>query len=197
MKPQPFLDKAVVVAGKTGSGKSTAVSSISERFGLKIVSFGEVVRARGSELGLRDSRTTLQELGHQMFVSLGARVLLQTAMKHAGVERDQSVAFDGVRHHLVLDEIKAIAKTTVMFYLEIDDVQRYQRYLSKSPSDSSMTFGEFLEIDRHPIEAGISQLVTTADVVIDATLPLLWILDQMRRTLTARGFIRLGQEDKK
>lgn len=193
MMPIVSLDRAVVIVGKMESGKSTAVRAIAEELGLKVVSFGALVRAKAADQGLDDSRATLQDLGQRMFTSLGAGHLLQAAMEYAGVQNGDSVVFDGVRHHFVLDEIRAIGNATVTCYLDIDDRQRYERYLTKSQSDSSLTFKEFQRIDRHSIEVGVEQLASTADVVIDAKLPLCRILHQIQLGLKALGMTNVKE----
>lgn len=184
MMPPVSLDTALVIAGKMGSGKSTAVRAIAEKLGLKIVSFGDLIRAKALERGVQQARETLQQIGHEMFVTGGSRCLLRAALENAGIESGESVVFDGVRDRLVLDEIKAITKTMVTFYLDVGDFQRFERYLSKSPTESSMTFEEFQCIDGHPIEAGIGQLANKADLVIDARLPIRRVLDQIHKGMT-------------
>jgi len=121
--------------------------------------------------------------------------LLRAALENAGVESGESVVFDGVRDRLVLDEIKAITKTMVTFYLDVGDYQRYERYLSKSPAEYLVTFDEFQRIDRHPIEAGISQLASKADMIIDARLPIRRVSDQIHKGLTARGMTNVTERD--
>ena len=193
MIPPMSLHKTLVIAGKIGSGKSTVVRAIAEMLGLKIVSFGDLIRAKASERYHHQDRQTLQQIGYELFVSEGSRKLLAAALENAGVESGESVVFDGVRNLLVLDEIKATTETMVTFYLEVDDFHRFERYVSKSRLSSSTTFGDFQFIDGHPIESGISRLASNADLIIDARLPIDRILDQIHDKLSAGG-MTIGTE---
>jgi len=124
MMPPVSLERALVIAGKMGSGKSTAVRAIAEKLGLKIVSFGDLIRAKALERGVQQARETLQQIGHEMLVTGGPRCLLRAALENAGVESGESVVFDGVRDRLVLDEIKAVTNTIVTFYLDVGKSRR-------------------------------------------------------------------------
>ena len=54
---------AVVVCGRIGSGKSTAVNFVAAEFGFKVVSFGRYVRHLAQRRGMPSTRDALQDLG--------------------------------------------------------------------------------------------------------------------------------------
>jgi dephospho-CoA kinase len=181
------LNKAVVICGKIGSGKSTAIHALSTKLGYKVVSFGSLIRDKAVDLGIGDSRAILQELGYKMFVDLGADKLLLAAIEHANLQSGDRALFDGVRHHLVLSAIKSIAGEVATIFLCVDSGERYRRYVAKHASVSFTTLEQFQAFDDHPIEKGIEEIAGMADLVIDATSSPETVLAQVVEKLATRG----------
>lgn len=169
MTPDFSLANAIVVVGKSGSGKSTIVDKISKIHALKVVSFGALVRATALDRGLDENRSTLQEIGQNMFTDMGPYGILKGAMVHSGIKSCDSIVFDGVRDRAVLEEIRKISHTTVVVFLQLDVRRRYSRSLLKNPS---ISFREFVTTGNHPIESGIPQMAALADVLVDSALPI-------------------------
>ena len=93
---------AVVVCGRIGSGKSTAVDFVTAEFGFRAVSFGRYVRHLAERRGTPSTRDELQDLGDCLFRSRGSSGLLKDALEHFGISGHDSVVFDGVRHPEIL-----------------------------------------------------------------------------------------------
>ena len=157
---------AVVVCGKIGSGKSTAVDFVTAEFGFKAVSFGSYVRHLAERRGMPSTRDELQDLGDCLFRSRGSSGLLQDALEHFGVNSDDSVVFDGVRHFEILADIRRAAEATIAVYLEVNQEERFRRHQTRQVSGQSLE--EFLTIDRHPVEAGIGMIIDHCDLVVNA-----------------------------
>ena len=158
---------AVVICGPIASGKSTIVHFCNSELGLKVVSFGSYVRSVAKDVGISDTRETLQGLGDHLFKSRGAAGLLQGALQHAGIKNTDSVVFDGVRHSEVLSEIRKNSKGSIAVFLHAGLAERFQRHNARSPYAISLE--EFIAIDEHQVEAGISELKQQCELVIDAT----------------------------
>ena len=176
------MKSAVVVCGPIASGKSTAISYLASEFDLKIVSFGAYVRSISERAGGPETREALQDLGNSLLTSWGASNLLQAALEHARIGRDDSVIFDGVRHPEILREIRYSYNATIAFYLHASQEERYFRYNTRQCSEIS--FDEFLGIENHPVEVGIAKLEGFCECVIDATRPLVE-MKQILRTEVA------------
>ena len=157
---------AVVVCGKIGSGKSTAVDFVTAEFGFKAVSFGSYVRHLAERRGMPSTRDELQDLGDCLFRSRGSSGLLQDALEHFGVNSDDSVVFDGVRHFEILADIRRAAEATIAVYLEVNQEERFRRHQTRQVSGQSLE--EFLTIDRHPVEACIGMIIDHCDLVVNA-----------------------------
>ena len=160
---------AVVVCGQIGSGKSTAVDFVAAEFGFKAVSFGRYVGHMAALRGTPTTRDELQDLGDCLFRSRGSSGLLQDALEHYGVNRDDSVVFDGVRHPEILADIRHASEAAIAVYLEVNQEERFRRHQARQPSGWSLE--EFLAIDRHPVEAGIGCMIDHCDFVLDARQP--------------------------
>lgn len=164
------MKSAVVVCGPIASGKSTAISYLAGEFGLKVVSFGRYVRSVSERADDPETREALQDLGNSLLLSYGASNLLQAALEHARIGRDDSVIFDGVRHPEILREIRHSSNVVIAFYLHASREERYRRYIARECF--GISFDEFLDIENHPVEAGIAELEDLCECVIDANQPL-------------------------
>ena len=157
---------AVVVCGRIGSGKSTAVDFIATEFGFKAVSFGSYVRHLAALRGTPSTRGQLQDLGDCLFRSRGSSGFLEDALEHFGINSHDSVVFDGVRHLEILTDIRQAAEATIAVYLEVHQEERFRRHKARQASGWSLE--EFLIVDRHPVEAGIGVIIDHCDLVVNA-----------------------------
>ena len=163
------MKHAVVICGRIGSGKSTAVAYLAESFDFKVVSFGRYVRDFADLHGVPRHRDRLQNLGAYLFRTKGASGLLQGTLQHFGINNDDSVVFDGVRHLEVLAEIRQSAETTIAVYLEVDKEERSRRHQSREGPGLSLQ--DHITADAHIVESDISRLIDDCDLVVDATGP--------------------------
>ena len=157
---------AVVVCGRIGSGKSTAVDFIVAEFGFKTVSFGSYIRHMATLHDTPNTRDQLQDLGDCLFRSKGSSIFLQEVLEHFGINDHDSVVFDGVRHLEILTAIRQAAEATVAIYLEVKQEERFRRHRARQASGSSLE--EFLIVDSHPVEAGLDMIIDYCDLVVNA-----------------------------
>ena len=176
------MNLAVVVCGRIGSGKSTAVDFVAAEFGFKAVSFGSYVRHIAALRGTPSVRGQLQDLGDCLFSSRGSSGLLHDALEHFGVNRDDSVVFDGVRHPEILADIRHVAEATIAVYLDANQEERFRRHQTRQAFSWSLE--EFLTIDRHPVEAGIGRMIEQCDLVVDGARPITDVQNMLRDQLS-------------
>ncbi len=157
---------AVVVCGRIGSGKSTAVEFVAAEFGFRAVSFGSYIRHMAALHGAANTRGQLQDLGSCLFKTKGSSGLLNGVLEHCGIKGHDSVVFDGVRHPEVLTAIRQVAEFTIAVYLEVNQEERFRRHQARQAS--SWTLEEFLIVDSHPVEAGIDMIIDHCDLVVNA-----------------------------
>jgi cytidylate kinase len=165
------LDKSIVVCGRLCSGKSSVIQSIRSMFPVDTVSFGAMVKSKATEMQMEPTRHNLQELGYEFFTSRGPRTLIEMAIENAKCQNATRLIFDGVRHELVLSEIRRNTTTMLVIYLKAGESIRYNRY-KKDHGPQELPFEEFQAIDRHPIEIGADSIEQSANLTIDATYSL-------------------------
>ena len=180
---------AVVICGKIGSGKSTAVAYLASQLGFKTVSFGTYIRDVAEQRGFPSTRGALQDLGDRLFKAMGSSDLLQAALRYAKVEGGDSAVFDGVRHAQVLADLRQAADRTTAIYLDVGQEERYRRHRARSVG-RGLSFEDFQALDGHPVEAGINDLANLCDLVMDADHSLATV----RRSLLAQSSLPNGGE---
>ena len=184
---------AVVVCGRIGSGKSTAVEFVAAEFGLKAVSFGSYVRHLAAQRGMPRTRGQLQDLGDCLFRSRDSSGLLQDALEHYGVNPDDLVVFDGVRHPEILADIRQAAKATIAVYLQANQEERFRRHQARQCH--GWTVEEFLVADQHLVEAGNNILIEQCDLVLDAALSETAVLNVLRDQLAQCAYFMEAGKD--
>lgn len=172
---------AVTVCGPIASGKSTAISSLSSEFDLKVVSFGGYVRSIAKQTGGLDTRKALQDLGEMLLKTIGAPCFLESAIRYADVKKGDSVIFDGVRHPEILAEIRRSCERSIAFYLYASQDERHRRYNARQLVGSS--YDEFSDIESHPVESRVSELKGVCEMVIDGSQSLGEIQNLMRNEI--------------
>ena len=171
-----------MICGQIGSGKSTVAAILASRLSCQVVSFGNYIRHMANRDGRPATRSVLQDLGDTLYQKIGASGLLEGALEIAGVKKDETVIFDGVRHIEVLSEIRRRAGKTVAIYLAVGPEERYRR--RQSQGTGGLSREEFDAIDHHSVEVEIEDLAKVCDFVIDASPP----LPQLESNLPAELF---------
>lgn len=169
---------AVVICGRIGSGKSTAVDFVAAEFGFKILSFGRYIEHVAERCGKASTRDELQDLGDYLFRSRGSSGLLKDALMHFEISGPDSVVFDGVRHLEVLTDIRRTAAATIAIYLEVNREERFRRHRARQACGCSLE--EFLIIDGHPVEAGVALITDHCDLVVNAVCSAATVQDVLR-----------------
>ena len=177
------MKAAIVICGRMGSGKSTFSGMLAADLSIRVVSFGDYVRRMAQRGGRPDTRSALQNLGDCLYQKLGASGLLQGTLEMAGIDSDEMVIFDGVRHIDVLSEVRRRSGKTVALYLDASPEVRYERRRSQGPV--GLSWQEFEAIDSHIVEGEIGALMELCDFVIDASQPLSFLQGDLPRELFA------------
>ena len=172
------MKSAVVVCGRMGSGKSTAVDFIVAEFGFKAVSFGSYIRHLATLNDTPSTRSQLQDMGDCVFRSRGPSGFLEGALDHFGINSCDSVVFDGVRHLEILTAIQQAAEATIAVYLEVNQEERFLRHQTRQ--DSAGSLEEFLIADSHPVEAGLDLIIAHCDLVVNAECSVAMVKEVLR-----------------
>ncbi|MDE1765558.1 MAG: hypothetical protein KGI27_04680 [Thaumarchaeota archaeon] len=161
---------SILICGKISSGKTSLIKHLSNEFKIPVTSFGKMIKDKVGETSKINTRKQLQDFGYDLFISSGARKILEIAIDHSGSVNSETMIFDGVRHESVFEEIKNISQKTLLIFLDARRDLRFLRYGRYIGSDN-LSLAEFAEIDDHPIERGIDKLKEYSNLTIDASLP--------------------------
>ena len=158
-------------AGRIGAGKTSAARYLSTRYGFQYTRYSQVLRDwLASEAPEREG---LQEFGWE--VMAGGRQVELNARLIAGLNRSQSAAIDGLRHHIDFHSLSyAFGASFRLVFLEAAAEARFERKRSRFSS-----YEAFLAADSHPVEAQIDSLKPLAA----ATIPTEESLESLYRRL--------------
>lgn len=171
------MKAAIVICGQIGSGKSTVSAFLASKLSIQTVSFGDYIRHIAQCSARPTTRKALQDLGDSLYQKKGASGLLSGTLEMAGIDNDETVIFDGVRHTEMLAEIRQRAGKTIAIYLDVDPQERYQR--RRFQGADSLSREQFEAFERHAVESEISDLAELCDFVIDASRPLTHLQDDL------------------
>lgn len=172
----------VALSGGLGSGKSSVSQAVARRFGWPRASFGAYVRAVAEKEKVSQSREALQELGANLLQQLGPNEFCVATLRHGGWTPGENIVLDGVRHRDVVDALSRFDLVKLV-YLVADEQTRVARLQAAGRSEDNLP-----EIEQHSTEAEVrSVLYGLADVVVDATLPVERIVDEIAASLIILG----------
>lgn len=183
------MKKALAICGQICSGKSSVIKELSISYGWDIVSFGRYIRSLIDIRQEAPTRATYQSLGQKLFAERGPKLFLQDT-----IEFNQPASaihiFDGVRHVSIIEELKEFYASTFVIYLNVSDLERYNRFISRaSKDDPIISYDQFLAICQHPIEQGITQVASIANTQINAAKPFQDVMAEVKSKLRRSRFI--------
>lgn len=164
--------KAVIcLSGGIASGKTTVAQALAKRFpNVAVRSFGDVVRqqARGQEKAL--DRAALQEVGLSL-VQAGWQAFIGALLQNVSQSIDVLIV-EGIRHVEAVDELRRrrLSDRVLTVYLKVGFAVQEQRLRERGESSASRS---------HAVESSLAEVEATADVVVDATLPLAQIEERI------------------
>lgn len=145
------LDLAIVIIGKICSGKSTLAKDFSKWVNIPKASFGGYLEDLSLRKGMPTDRVSLQNLGAHFIES--APVSFLNDVINYKTANDTKIIFEGVRHTIVLDEIRKISKQTFAIYLDVDEATRLKRFVSREKDmDQNNAEIDFYDRSNHPVE---------------------------------------------
>ena len=158
------LDLSVMMSGRIASGKTSLAKRLSDRSGIRLVSFGSAVR--GILPVSRDpTRSRLQDCGQRIMEAHGSKWLLRRALKLYGIPLGcgARVIFDGVRHVSMVAEIRRISRVSYVLFVDAGQDVRLARYRSRGRDGAEA----FRKADGHAVEAELGRVRREADLVVE------------------------------
>lgn len=151
---------ALGFSGRIKSGKTSIAKQVADELNVPFASFGDYLRTFVAARGLDSSdRKILQDVGQELFESDLTR-FCKDVLVAAGWEKGMCIVVDGIRHVLVLEELKELLQPVPMrlVFINITDQVQAQR-LKESGSPHSMEV-----VQSHQTESDVlERLVQFAD----------------------------------
>ena len=174
--------------GHRASGKSTVGRAAAAILSWPHLSFGSLIRERATSLGLTLDPLGLEQFGEATVNSHGHLSTFNDLLE-ANEEGDLSRVFiDGVRHWGMLNAIRGVYGHVTSVYFEVPAALRYARWLSREgTSDSERSRRVFDLLGAAPVERRVPDLRRLAEFVLDGTLPVDLLAQDLVRIACARG----------
>jgi dephospho-CoA kinase len=181
---------SIAITGHISAGKSTLIRELAARHPWSVISFGEYVRSVARQRSLPTDRKSLQELGYDLFRSLGAKAFTDTVIAHSAPLSNVWL-LDGVRDAAIVAALRQEHATTMVIFLDVPARMRYERHVARMNLEETVfTFADFLNLEAHPIEQGTDGLRTIADDVIEVRgEPVAEVLGEIEHRLRQRRIL--------
>ena len=172
------------IAGRIGSGKTSAAKYLSSRHGFQYLRYSQVL----SEWLAKDpeAKAHLQEVGWKVMAG-GTQAELNRRLI-AQITPDTDSAVDGLRHPLDYESLKdSFASAFYLLYIESPREERWNRLRGRGRFAS---IDSFEHADSHPVEQQIESLRVNAALVLrnDGSLQDLYVaLDGAVRDFREEG----------
>jgi len=163
-----MLDKSIVIIGEICSGKSTLAKKLSNKLQIPRASFGSYLSHYCNQNNIPESlRKNLQDLGQNMIDNDPKKFLLNV-IEHS-VRDSKSIIFEGVRHHIILDNISTISRDCSIIFIDASHELRLQRFLNREKGIDKNNKIDFIEASSHPVEMQVKELKLRSDLVIQSS----------------------------
>lgn len=166
------------VAGRIGSGKTTIARLLETDFGFQYLRYSLVL----AEWFRTDPscKSVLQQVGWDVMSGDRQRELNRRLIRQ--IDRKRDCVVDGLRHPLDLESLSSEFTSRFLFvFIETPAETRFARL-----SERYTTYTEFVKADSHAVESSIGTLASSADIVLNGSLPTNVLLTQIAELISAR-----------
>ena len=161
------LDLTIIIIGKICSGKSTLAKDFARWINYPIASFGSYLKDYSEENNLPIDRPDLQDLGNK-FINSDPKGFLTKVIKHQN-STATNLIFEGVRHTVILNEIRQISKKSFAIYIDANEDVRLERFIKREKDiDKNNAEIDFHERSNHIVEQEVENLKADCDFVLTA-----------------------------
>jgi len=156
--------------GKLSSGKGTACTYLSEKYGSKTVMFSQSLRDVLDRVYLPQTRENMQKLSQVLRENFSQDILANVVAEDAKKAEAEVVAIDGVRRPKDLGYLRQM-DNFFLVSIEADQKTRYERMLTRGQnpgeSASELTFEQFQKNESAEAESLIDEVAKEAKFKIN------------------------------
>ena len=168
-------DYIIGVIGQNGSGKDEVIKYLNCRYGVPLLSTGDMVRQVAAEKGIEPTRPNLQKISEEYFRQHGRGCFVRLMVEQVRKNNWKTAGITGIRSPEDVRILKdAFGKDFTLIHVYVSDPRvRYQRMTKRGEARDSQSYEQFLANDRREEEIfSISEAIKQADYSLsnDGTL---------------------------
>lgn len=162
------ISLSILIIGKICCGKSTLAKDFSKWLSCPIASFGGYLEKYSIGNGLPSNREALQNLGESMIEKDYTSFLNNVILHSTGAEYPSKLIFEGVRHKVVMDEIRERSDKMFSIYLDVSEEVRIDRFIKREKSIDARenAASDFYNRSKHKVEKELDLLKYDCNYVI-------------------------------
>ena len=142
------MEKKIVIGllGTIGSGKGTAAKFLKKKYGFKIITMGNILRALARKLKLPSNRKSLQLLQKKYRIKYGGDYFINIAWQKINNSKHRRWIIDGIR----TPEDTSVSKKNgaKLILIDANPLLRFERMKKRGRKGFSKTFEEFKEEEK-------------------------------------------------
>ena len=141
--------KVIGVVGLNGSGKDEVVNYLNKKYGVPLISVGDIVREIAAKEGIEPTRNNLDSITKRYFNLFGEGYFVKQIVEKIRKSSWKAVGISGIRSPRDIALVKdAFKQDFILIHVYISDPQvRYQRILKRGSKRDQSTYAEFLKQD--------------------------------------------------
>lgn len=163
--------KVIGVIGLNGSGKDEVVNYLNKRYGIPLISVGDIVREIADREGVESTRDNLDAITRRCFAQFGEGYFLKQVVEKIRSNSNswEAVGISGIRSPQDVKIIRdAIGRDLILVHVFISDPHvRFERIRRRGSKRDNSTYEEFLKQDEVSEELfHIQEAIKLADISI-------------------------------
>ena len=142
--------KVIGVVGMNGSGKDEVVKYLHQRYGMPLISVGDIVREIASKESVQLTRENLDKITKRHFDQYGEGYFLKLAVERIRQNQWKAAGISGIRSPQDIRIIRdAFGDDFVLVHVYITDPRvRHERIRQRGSQRDRLSYDEFLQPDR-------------------------------------------------
>jgi dephospho-CoA kinase len=142
--------KVIGVVGLNGSGKDEVVNYLNKKYGVPLISVGDIVREIASKEGIEPTRDNLDAITKRYFSQFGEGYFVKQVVEKIRLNKWKVVGISGIRSPKDIAIVKeAFKQDFVLTYVYISDSKvRYERISKRGSKRDQASYEDFLKQDK-------------------------------------------------
>jgi len=162
--------KVIGVVGLNGSGKDELVDYLHQRYGVPVLSAGDIARDIAAEEGVYPTRANLHDISQRYIAQYGKDYFMKRLIERIEKKRWKAVGITGIRTPTDVRTLQEhFGEDFFLVHVEVSDPRiRYERTKQRGEARDPRTYEEFLQQDKTEEEIfQISEAIQYADITIN------------------------------